>query len=457
MPVLSDLGAGELVAGFAGGAFSPIEAVEAAAVAIDRRDRGLRAFAALCLDRARGEAVAADRAYREGTARPLEGLPLAVKDLIDVGGVETTYGSPMFAANVPAADAEAVRRARAAGVIVVGKTATHEFAWGTTSQNDHFDWGRNPWDPARVSGGSSGGSAVALAAGMVPLALGTDTGGSIRIPAAYCGVCGHKPSFGLVPTSGVFPLAPSLDHVGPLARSPLDAALLLEALAGLPSVPLAGDLQGVRVGVCADLVPPLAPGPAAALAAAEDALTGLGARRVECALPEAAEILPAFGALQQAEALRAHRAAHLWPGRSAEYGRDVRGRLENAAAIDLDAYVAATAVRERVRASFTRLFRDADVLLTPVIAGAPPLRGEDEVDHLGARVPFRQVVMALTTPQNLAGLPAAAVRAGFDELGIPCAVQLTGPPGSDRAVLGVAQAVWEATAELQARRSPAWS
>ena len=193
----------ELRAAFAARELSPVETIDAAA------EHGeLGAFITLTLDAAREQARAAERAYARGEARPLEGLTLAVKDLFDTEGVRTTYGSSIYADHVPDADAELVRRAKEAGAIVVGKTLTHEFAWGITSVNPHYPPCRNPYDPERVPGGSSGGSAVALATGAAALALGTDTGGSIRIPAAFCGVSGLKPTYGALSLDGVQPLAP---------------------------------------------------------------------------------------------------------------------------------------------------------------------------------------------------------------------------------------------------------
>ena len=211
---------------------SPIEVIDALGPRIERAQPLLNAFTTLSLDRAREEAAVAERRFAKGDERPLEGIPLGVKDLLDTEGVRTTYGSAIFESHVPRADAEAVRRARDAGAIVVGKTGTHEFAWGITSENPHYGPCRNPWDTERISGGSSGGSAVALAAGLVALAIGSDTGGSIRIPAAFCGVTGLKPSYARVSTAGTFPLAPSLDHVGPMAQRPLDAWELYAAMAG---------------------------------------------------------------------------------------------------------------------------------------------------------------------------------------------------------------------------------
>ena len=231
----------ELRAAFAARELSPVEVIDGT---VDE----FGAFVTPTLERARDEARAAERAYTDGTARALEGLPLAVKDLFDTEGVPTSYGSPIFAGHVPDADAEAVRRARAAGAIVVGKTLTHEFAWGITSNNPHYPPCRNPWDPERVPGGSSGGSAVALASGAAALALGSDTGGSIRIPAAFCGVSGLKPTYSRIPVTGVFPLARSLDHVGPMAVTPADVRLFYEVLAGPVELEPAP-----RIAICPDL------------------------------------------------------------------------------------------------------------------------------------------------------------------------------------------------------------
>ena len=243
----------ELRAAFAARELSPVELIDAAA-----EHPELGAFITLTLDAAREQARAAERAYRDGTARPLEGLTLAVKDLFDTAGITTTYGSRIFKGHVPQADALAVRSApRTPARSSSARPLTHEFAWGITSHNPHFAPCRNPWDPERVPGGSSGGSAVALATGQAALALGSDTGGSIRIPAAFCGVAGLKPTYDRIPATGVFPLARSLDHVGPMARTPADVRLFYEALTGTRAAPE----PTPRIAVCPDLhLHPLTPG-----------------------------------------------------------------------------------------------------------------------------------------------------------------------------------------------------
>jgi len=410
------LGAAELLAGYAARELSPVEVVAELGAAIEVHPHG--AFWALCSERAAEEARVAEAAWSRGEARALEGLPVAVKDIFDTEGVETTYGSAIFAGHVPARDAEAVRRVRAAGAIVLGKTATHEFAWGFSSINDALGTVRNPHDAERVAGGSSGGSAAALAAGLAPLALGTDTGGSIRVPGAFCRVHGLKPTWGLVSMEGAWPLARTLDHAGPMARTPEDVELLLTALAQV--VPHAAD-RPLRVAVCPDLHGfPLEPAVAAAhagLAAALDA--------VEVPFPEAELIVPAFRTIQLAEGHQTHRRAGLYPERAGEYGADVRRRVEMGAEITLAQVLDAHAVRETLRAAFGRLFATVDVLLTPAVPIAPP-RIEDEL----ADPALRDAVLPYTAPQDLLGLPAYV---------LPDGMQLTGPPGSESLLLSVAR------------------
>lgn len=457
------LSAFELRNAFRGRLISPVEALDAIAERIAQVDPVIHAFTTLCLDRARKEAGEAERAYAQGRARPLEGIPLAVKDLFDSAGVRTTYGSPMFDAHVPERDAEAVHRARAAGAILVGKTATHEFAWGITSVNPQQGSPRNPWALERFTGGSSGGSAAALASCQVPLALGSDTGGSIRVPSAFCGTVGLKPTYGRISLAGCFPLARSLDHPGPMARTPADAALLLGAVAGFDpadpatsAVPL-GNLTatsdgfgGMKVGVCPDLH---VIQPADDVGAVFDDAVGVvesgGGEIVEVPFPGAERIYDTFGHIQRAEALFSHERAGLFPARKDEYGEDVRERLELATRETLTAYLDASAERQRVRAAFAAVFREVDVLLTPVAAGPPLPIGEEELEHRGRTIAFRELVMGYTVPQDLAGIPACAVRAGFDGLGIPVGVQFSGPPWSEALVLRAAEAFVGATPEVQ--------
>jgi aspartyl-tRNA(Asn)/glutamyl-tRNA(Gln) amidotransferase subunit A len=445
-----------LLEGYRNGELSPVEVVDASLARIDALDPELLAMPTLCAERARAEAAACERAYRDGRPQgPLAGVPFVVKDLFDSADVPTAYGSPMFAGHTPSADAAVVRNVRDAGAILLGKSQTHEFAWGITSVNERMGTSHNPWDRSRISGGSSGGSAVALAAGYVPIAIGSDTGGSIRVPSGYCGTVGFKPSFGRLSTEGVWPLAPSLDHPGAMARTPADVGLLFRAMEGRdePPAPSAA-LSGRTVGICPELQPvPLAADVQVAFDDAVRTVTDLGARVEEVSLPEAeAEaIYPTFGVIQRAEAHRTHTEAGLWPARAADFGADVRGRLELGEQVTLRDYLEATLARERARAAMAALLQTVDVLLTPIAACSPPPIGQDRVQHAGSEREFRDLVMPSTVPHDLLGLPTCAVRAGFDELNIPVGVQFSAGRWGDDDVLSAARAFVEATPELQER------
>ena len=458
---LVSLGLDELRRRYRARELSPVEVMDAVAARIERSQPLLNAFTTLTLDRARDEAVLAERRFAAGDARPLEGIPLGVKDLFDTEGIRTTYGSSIFDRHVPRADADAVRRARDAGAIVVGKTGTHEFAWGITCENPHHGPCRNPWDTERISGGSSGGSAVALAAGLVALAIGSDTGGSIRIPASFCGITGLKPTYARVSTAGTFPLAPSLDHVGPMAQRPRDAWELYAVMAGgrSPSTPdwytqpAEAALAGVRVGVCGALAGARPSDDVeAGLAGVVSVARELGASIVEVELAEAELVERAFATTQRAEALATHRRLGLFPERSAEYGADVRARLEQATEVGLADYLGAAADRARIGTAFAAAFADADVLIAPVSPVAPVRIGQATSMLRGAEVDFRKVVIRATSPQNLAGLPACTLRAGFESDGLPIGVQITAPTGRDARVVAVAERLFGATRAIQAAR-----
>jgi aspartyl-tRNA(Asn)/glutamyl-tRNA(Gln) amidotransferase subunit A len=444
----------ELRAGFAAGAFSPSEAVAALAARILAVDGEAGAFTTTCLERAAAGARAATRRLvRSEGVRRLEGIPFAVKDLVDTAGLETSYGSVLFGRHVPGRSAEAVLRLEHAGAILLGKTATHEFGWGITTVSEHGRVTRNPWARERVAGGSSGGSAVALASFQVPLALGTDTAGSVRIPADFCGVVGFKPSHNRVSRAGVFPLAPSLDHVGVMARSPLDAELALRVLAGLPDREgrtLGDGLRGVRIGISADLGGTgLAPTREriVELTAARAAELGAAVETIE--LAEATRSLDAVATIVLAEGGFVHRARGLWPERRAGYGRDVRARLERSERVGRDEYLEAMITRERIGEALAAAFERVDILLGPV-AGVGPVPRSEGPGHER----FRSAVMSCTAPASLAGLPACALRAGFDEEGLPVGVQLVGAAGSDLRVLAIAQSLFDATPDVQGLAPP---
>jgi aspartyl-tRNA(Asn)/glutamyl-tRNA(Gln) amidotransferase subunit A len=345
------------------------------------------------------------------------GTPVAVKDLLDTAGLETTYGSSIYVGHVPARSAEAVLRLEAAGYAVAGKTNLHEFAYGISSQNPHFGTVPNPRHPGRLAGGSSGGSAAAIAAGEVELALGSDSGGSIRIPAAWCGIVGLKPTFDLVPTGGCFPLAPSYDHVGPMASTVDGCADLLRALApGFAPVTLES-LEELSVGVAwLEHADPLV------RARVEEAASRFPRRRpVDVPLPDRAE-----NALFMREAADVHRG--LFPERADEYGENVRWKLERCLEVTDADVRAAEALRSEYRERCADVLDGLDLLVTPTVAFVAPPADADERELRGRAI-------RLTYPLDCLGWPALALPCGAAEEGLPASIQLIGRPGDDARVL----------------------
>jgi aspartyl-tRNA(Asn)/glutamyl-tRNA(Gln) amidotransferase subunit A len=360
----------------------------------------------------------------EWRSDPPAGMSLVVKDLFDTAGLVTTYGSILFADHVPAETAVAVRLLEAAGYVDVGKTNLHEFAYGTTSENPHFGTVPNPVAPGRVAGGSSGGSAAALAAGLADAALGSDSGGSIRIPAACCGVVGFKPSYGLVPIEGCFPLAPSFDHAGPLARDVAGCARMMEVLA--PGTEPAGvALDDVEVGIAwLELADP------EVRKRVETAAEHFPHRR-SLELPLANGIGTAF----RREVADVHR--ELFLEHADSYGENVRIKLERCLAVTDAEYAQAAAARERYRESLLEATNGVDLVLTPTLVCVAPPAPADEIA-------LRDKLTCLTLPFNATGWPALALPCGPAEDGLPASTQLSAPPGADALVLGAALALEQA-------------
>lgn len=356
-------------------------------------------------------------------ARPDEpptGVPVAVKDLLDTAGVVTTYGSILFAEHVPARSAESVLRLEAAGFTIAGKTNLHEFAYGISSQNPHYGTVPNPRAPGRLAGGSSGGSAAAIAAGEVELALGSDSGGSIRIPAAWCGVVGFKPTFDLAPTDGCFPLAPSYDHVGPLAATVDGCVDLMAALVPGFGVEAFEALEEVVVGVAwLDGADPL-------VRARVEAAAELFPRRRALDFPLAADDYRLF----MREVADVHRA--LFPEHADAYGDNVRGKIERCFDVTDGEAEAARAARAAYRERCAEAMAEVDLLLTPTVGFvAPPA----DIDELA----IRERAIRFTYPFDSLGWPAIAIPCGSAEDGLPASLQLAGRPGDDARVLAVAR------------------
>jgi Asp-tRNA(Asn)/Glu-tRNA(Gln) amidotransferase A subunit family amidase len=430
----------ELAADLRGGRLSPGDLVEHALAAATALDPKLNAFVTLDEAGARGEARRAAEELAAGRDRgPLHGIPVAIKDLVDTAGLRTTAGSRHFADRVPETDAECVRSLREAGAVVLGKTVTHELAYGPTGDRSANGPARNPYRPDAMSGGSSAGSAVAVAAGIVPLAIGTDTGGSVRIPAACCGIVGLRPTFGALPLDGVFPLSSSLDTVGPMARTVADCRLLWQALSN--TRPFTDD-PPTRIG----WVPPATFHPT--LAAVTDAARALVPNADEVAVPYARKLLGAYRIIQGCEAYAVH--AERLASAPELFGDEVLSRLRAAGEIRGWEYVRARTDQRRAIEEIPRLFADHDVLALPTIPiPAPPLDartgriGDTQTDtetdtETGGEIDIRAALLSLTSAWSVLGLPALSIPAGTVD-GLPVGLQLVAPPGGEELLLAVAE------------------
>jgi aspartyl-tRNA(Asn)/glutamyl-tRNA(Gln) amidotransferase subunit A len=423
------------------GLASSAELVERALERVAALDGRVGAFVTVLAGEARAEAAARDAQRRRGEALgPLHGVPLAIKDLVDVAGTVTGAGSPKLAANLAARDAEVVARLRAAGAVVVGKTRTHEFAYGVLTPGT-----ANPWDLARIAGGSSGGSAAAVAAGMVPGALGTDTAGSIRIPAACCGVVGFKPTWGRVPATGVFPLSWSCDHVGPIAADVAGAALLFEVMAAAPAPAAPAERRppgagGPRIGRLAGAaLGPVDPPVAAALDDLCERLEAAGARIDEVTLPLAAA-RAAVAAIVLAEAAAAHTTLLAETGEDG-YGPRVLAALRLGQSALAGEYLAGLRYRGRFLAAVEALLGEREALLLPTLPCVAPETGRRTVTVAGVGAGVQPALTGLPGPFNCSGSPVVSLPVGLvpsDGGPLPVAASLVGRLGGDHELLRLA-------------------
>lgn len=452
------------------------EAVTEAHLArIARLNPLLQAYVTVTAERARAEAQAADAEIATGNCRgPLHGVPYCLKDIIATAGVRTTVGSYILADWVPHCDATVVVRLKAAGAVLLGKVNTHEFAFGATTQNVHGRTG-NPWNPACIPGGSSGGSAAAVAAAMAAFSVGSDTAGSIRAPAALCGVVGFKPSYGAVSAAGVVAQSYTSDHVGPFAREVADVAVVMQVLGGHDPLDPTSDpafapafadasaklRPAFRIGLPAELLAlPCAEAVRQGLDAATAALRALRVEIRQISLPLLAEASAINVAIVPPETAAQHIAwAKSWfAGRTIRYHDDVAALLAQGRAVTATDFIAASRAREELRGALERALDPAlpngcDLLLTPTVPVLAPLRGAASVSLAGQERDFLEVAIQYLCPFSLAGLPALSVPAGFSEEGLPLAVQLVGRRRDDAAVLAAGAAL-QAALRLQGRRPP---
>jgi aspartyl-tRNA(Asn)/glutamyl-tRNA(Gln) amidotransferase subunit A len=417
------------------GDLTPQELTDACLARIAEVDGTLHAFATVTADLARRQAAAAAAelpADPEGH-RPLLGIPIGVKDLVDVAGVPTRAGSRARPHAPAVADAAVWRRLADGGAVLIGKTTTHELAYGVTTPP-----ARNPHDVDRVPGGSSGGSAVALAAGMCLGAVGTDTAGSIRIPAGLCGVVGHKPTWGRCPTDGILPLSPTLDHVGPMARSAGDAALLFATMADAPQHDAPVAVAGLRIGLATTDVL-WTDDVRAAFDRAATALEAAGAQLTPVAVPSFHQAVRHADRIITVEAGVEH--ADLLATAGDRLTAATRAKLQAATRIDGPTYVRALRHRAEVRRGLDAALGAHDVLLTPGVAVPAPRVGAAQVRVGGLDQRVGRALCWNTAAADLAGLPAVALPAGTGDDGLPVGVQVLGPAGRDAWLLAVATAV----------------
>ncbi len=436
------------------GSVSPVELTTECLARIEKLNPKLNAFITVTAESALAQAGQAEAEIRRGTWRgPLHGIPLALKDLIDTAGVRTTAASRLFKDRVPAEDAEIVRRLKAAGAVLLGKQNLHEFAYGGSSMISAFGEVRNAWNPEHIAGGSSGGSATAVAAGLGYGAIGTDTAGSVREPAALCGVVGLKPTYGRVSARGVFPLSISLDHVGPLGRTVADVAVILAAIAGHDAADKASveapvddyvgtlgrTIQPLRVGVARKFFfEDLDAEVASAIQHAISGLAAMGAEIRDIDLP-----IPTDRTLQSAESYAVH--AEFVAHSPELYQPETLRRIRSGEKISQEALLESRRELERARHDAAAAFAEIDLLVTPTTPIPAPAIAELKQNPDLLR-PRELLLLRNTRPINVWGLPAISVPCGFTEAGLPIGLQIIGPHWGEALVLRVANAYEQAAA-----------
>ena len=434
---------------------SPIDVVDALIARIELVNPLINAFVTVTADEARADARRAEEDLRRGIeCGPLHGIPVAIKDVISTGGIRTTMGSALYRNFVPDDDAFVVQRLKRAGAIIIGKTHTHEFAFAPV-MSDNLLSGRcrNPWDLQRIAGASSGGSGAAVASGMVPVAIGTDTSGSVRIPASLCGVVGLKPTYGLIESTGVFPVAASLDTVGPISRSVRDTSLTLQAIAGRPGETLVdNDLRDIRIGVLAEhCEQPIDPEVLALTLAAIDILKEQGAHVEDVSIPTTREAPGIIGVILGREAFAVHE--RQLSENPSGFGAEVFERLLSNRHLTADDYMDAQRRQLALTTRVDDVMRKYDVLVGPTMPMSAPRFGQEK-EVIGANsYPLTQLFALFTRLHSLTGFPAITVPCGFQHDGLPVGLQISGRLQNDATVLRVAQAYQRATGHHRATPS----
>ena len=444
---------GEIAKLFRAGRLSPVELTQHLLERIREWNPRLNAYITVCEEQAlqmakHAEAELCAKKNKRRDRGPLHGIPISLKDNIYTKDVRTTGGSKILKDFVPLHDAPVVTALKKAGAVILGKTNMHEFAYGVTTENPHYGPTRNPWDTERIPGGSSGGSAAALAAGLCYGSIGTDTGGSIRIPASLCGVVGLKPGLGRVNPEDVIPLSPTLDFVGPLARSAQDAAHLVDPIFihgnKEPKFLLGSAIprkRKTKLGIPKEFFGEVVDGEVQkTFANALRLLEKQGAQLIEISFPLIADTEDAGNQIAWAEATVYHQEAGWYPERSEEYGEDVRTRLEMGSKVTAVSYLKAREFREKFKAVFheTLAANEIDALVTPTTPIAAPPIGEETVSIGAASHPVRALLLRLNRPANLVGAPAISVPCGLTKEGLPVGLQLIGDWTEEARLLEIA-------------------
>ena len=454
---LAKLSIAHAAAALRAGELSPLELTEAYLDRIEALNPRVNAYITVTAERARDDARRATEELAAGRLRgPLHGIPIAHKDLYETAGIRTTGGSKIHADHIPTADSTVARKLREAGTILLGKLNTHEYAYGVTTNNPHYGPTRNPWDLARIPAGSSGGSGAAIAAGLATATTGSDTGGSIRMPASLCGVVGLKPTYGRVSKAGVLPLSWRFDHTGPLTRTVLDAGLMFNAIAGydpadatslrLPfedvTKGIGEGIRGLRVGVPRGyFFDQLEDEVATALAAAITELQRLGAQVCEVDIPGVFEGVWGMFGFVHAEALQIH--AHAIEHRLQDFGDDLRAILGSPAP---EAATLMLGLRycDALTVGMRTALESIDVLITPTTPVTAPRIGQETVAYGDTEEPVLHAMIRCTAPFNATHLPALSLPCGFTRSGLPVGMQIAGRPFDEATVLRVGHAYEQA-------------
>lgn len=453
---LADATAGDLLRLFRARKASPLEALDACVERISKLEPHINSVLTLCVDHARKAATEADRRWARGNSRPLEGIPYGLKDLIASAGIRTTGGSLLYADHVPAEDAEVTRRIDAAGGVLTAKLQTYEFALG---RRGPYGITRNPWNLDASPGGSSSGPAAAIAARELPVAVGTDTGGSIRVPAMFCGITGLKPTFGRVSRRGVMPLSWTLDHVGPMARTVEDVALMMDAMAGHdPADPSSIDtptadyqsalhagLQGIRIGVPSGFLFDVCdPEVQSSVREAVEVLGRAGAEVQSVSLPT----VPAADFITMGMAIIYPECASLHQDEMSvldQFGPDFRETLISAQFVTALDYLRALRARAIVQADFQKVFEAVDAIIVPGATSAAPLL-RDMLAVVGEqKFPWGDVISKPVAVFNLVGLPALAVPTGLNRDGLPVGMQIVAAPFAESKCIQIGSAYQQLT------------